>query len=208
VGAARGGLERPLKRTEGELKVDGVVWLSRLERIALKNEVNGEGRPYLRACVRYDSKADRFVVETDPGDLLEGVEGCDKFCYEDGRSDPFENQAKTCMFVWSFLTRKCADISEICLESHRASRPVSSWELFREDCVSIKMIKCASKRVKSSELTMGFLFCHCGVALELGVAKAVASFSAKPYQFYDDKLTAPPHDLVKMMDEGITLFWC
>lgn len=44
--------------------------------VVVEDEVHGERGPDLAAHVRDDGEAGSFIAETDPGDLLEGREGC------------------------------------------------------------------------------------------------------------------------------------
>jgi hypothetical protein len=75
VVAAGGGAQGALKRPEGQLEVDGVVGLGGLQVVVVEDEVDRERGPDLRARVGDDGEADRVIVEADPGDLFEGVEG-------------------------------------------------------------------------------------------------------------------------------------
>lgn len=77
--AAGGGAQGALEGPEGQLEVDGVVGLGGLQVVVVEDEVDREGGPDLGARVGDDGEADRVIVEADPGDLFEGVEGGDEF---------------------------------------------------------------------------------------------------------------------------------
>jgi len=56
-----------LERLQRELEIDGVIRLGGLDVVVVKDEVDGERSPDLRAGVWHNGEADREVIKPCPG---------------------------------------------------------------------------------------------------------------------------------------------